>query len=244
LTLNIKKDKMTYFYRRIVMVYSYAYRRQIPGFPTLSEQQQAILSFAMKKSIKIDKEVVEYATKNLLLEERQEFESFLRSIQEGNTIIVSSLFVLSDRVDELIKVINCILTHKVDLWIASTGMLLNRETKMVEIFPLLNTLREENNGKSRQIGRPKGSKSSSKFDVYYSQVVQSLTAGMSVSAIARELEVSRSSLKDYIESRNIKEFIENMGRYISKEKVQGGVDNIILICPFEEAAKKHKEKVL
>ena len=225
------------------MVYTYSYRRQVPGFPSLATQQHEIHAFALAKNLKIDKEVVEYATKNLLLEEREEFETFLRSMQDGNTVIVSSLLSLSDRADELIKVINCILTHRIDLWIASSGMLLNRETSMVEIFPLLNTLRQETK-QNKQIGRPKGSKSSSKFDVYHGKIISLLMEGFSVSAIARELEVSRSSLKDYIESRNIKDLVEGVGTYMNEDSLQRGMDNVILICPFEESQKLKEVEVV
>jgi len=223
------------------MIYSYSYRRQVPGFPSLAIQQHEILAFAMEKSLTIEKEVVEYASKNLQLEERKEFESFLRSMEEGNTVIVSTLSVLSDKAEELIKVINCMLTHNVDLWIAENGMLINRDTSMVEIFPLLNTLREDSREKTTQIGRPKGSKSSSKFDVYHTQIVHFLSESMSVSAIARELDVSRSSLKDYIESRNIKNLVEGMGRYAFRDKAARGLDNVVLICPFEEANKNNRK---
>jgi transposase-like protein len=57
----------------------------------------------------------------------------------------------------------------------------------------------------RVIGRPKGSKSSSKFDVYINEVLQYIREGKSVSEMARILGVSRSSLKDYIESRELKQ---------------------------------------
>ena len=224
------------------MVYSYSYRRQVPGFPSLSIQQHEILSFAMGQGITIDKEVVEYATKNLALEKRKEFEGFLRSMVEGNTVIVSTLSVLSDKADELIKVINCVLTHNVDLWIASEGILINKDTNMVKIFPLLNTLREEGKEKSTQIGRPKGSKSNSKFDIYHGKIVDLMTEGMSVSAIARELEVSRSSLKDYIESRSIRDLIEGIGANAPRDHSRRGMDNIVLICPFEETNKLNEKK--
>jgi len=215
------------------MIYSYSYRRQVPGFPTLATQQHDILAFASRKGLSIDKEVVEYATKNLRIEEREEFEAFLRSMKEGNTVIVSELSILSDRAEELIKVINCMLTHDVSLWVVSANLLLNKETNMVDIFPLLNGLRQEANDKNKQIGRPKGSKSSSKFDVYHREIISLMTEGMSVSAVARELEVSRSSLKDYIESRSIKELVEGAGKQMG-ESVNGGMDNIVLICPFDE----------
>jgi DNA invertase Pin-like site-specific DNA recombinase len=225
------------------MVFSYSYRRQVPGFPSLAEQQHQIHAFALAKNLKIDKEVVEYATKNLLLDEREEFEEFLRSMQDGNTVIVSSLSILSDRTEELVKVINCMLTHDVNLWIASSDMLFNRDTKMTEVFPLLNTLRQEEETKSKQIGRPKGSKSSSKFDVYHGKIISLLMEGMSVSAIARELEVSRSSLKDYIESRNIKDLVQGVGRSMAGVDGQRGMDNVVLICPFEEKVKSEEKEL-
>lgn len=221
----------------------YAYMRQVPGFPHLTTQQSDILSFSVKHALKIDKEVVEYATKNLLLDERKDFEQFLKTMKEGNTVIVSSLFVLSDKVEELIKVINCMLSHNVDLWVVDSNMVMNKETNMVEIFPLLNELRQEEKEKTNSIGRPKGSKSSSKFDVYQREIIAHLTEGMSVSAIARELNVSRSSLKDYIESRGIKELIEGSWIEMNRATATKGVDNTILICPFEKEQEEKQQKV-
>jgi DNA invertase Pin-like site-specific DNA recombinase len=223
------------------MVYSYAYSRQAPSFPPLVLQQHEIRLLARDKFIKIDKEVVEYASKNLILEERLEFENFLRSMKEGNIVIVSSLSILSDRAEELIKVINCILTHEVDLWIASTSLCINAKTNMVDIFPLLNQLREDKKEEERQIGRPKGSTSNSKFDIYHAQIVNLLSEKMSVSAISRKLGVSRSSLKDYIESRKLKDLADSMHKHLNEDHGTRGLDNILLICPFEEAHKKGKE---
>ena len=221
----------------------YAYIRQVPGFPHLADQQRDILSFSLQEDLKIDKEVVEYATKNLLVDEREEFEEFLQTMQDGTTVIVSSLFILSDRADELIKVINCMLSHNVTLWIVDSDMKMNKETSMVNIFPLLNKLRQEEKEKTNQIGRPKGSKSSSKFDIYRGEIISLLSEGESVSAIARELKVSRSSLKDYIESRGIKELVEGAWKQMRETQSVRGMDNILLICPFEEAKKAKEQKV-
>jgi DNA invertase Pin-like site-specific DNA recombinase len=221
----------------------YAYIRQAPGFPQLATQQRDILSFLLNKELEVDKEVVEYATKNLPIDERKEFEGFLQSMTDGNTVIVSSLTILSDKVEELIKVINCMLSHNVNLWIVSANTLMNKETNMVDIFPLLNELRQDEKEKTNHIGRPKGSKSSSKFDVYQGQILSLLVKGTSVSAIARELEVSRSSLKDYIESRGMKDLAEGTwaDAYTSRHEVD--MDNVLLICPFEKESAENKKKV-
>jgi len=221
----------------------YAYIRQAPGLPQLASQQREILSFLLGKELEVDKEVVEYATKNLPIDERKEFEEFLQSMVDGNTVIVSSLTILSDKVEELIKVINCILSHNVNLWIVSANTLMNKETNMVDIFPLLNELRQEEKEKTNHIGRPKGSKSSSKFDVYQGQILSLLVKGASVSAIARELEVSRSSLKDYIESRKMKELAGGTWADVYTSGREIDMDNVLLICPFEKKSEKNKKKV-
>lgn len=223
---------------------TYAYMRQVPNLENLVSQKQNILSFSHQEKLKIDKEVVEYSTKNLLIDERNDFEIFLKSLASGeHTVIVSSLAILSTRVDELVKIIGCVLSHQVNLWICSSNVLINRDSSMVDVFPLLEEQRIKPKDKSAQIGRPKGSKSGSKFDVFHSRIIELLSEKESVSAIARELEVSRSSLKDYIESRGLKELVNSID--ISNQKIRDkNMDNIVLICPFErEAQHKIAKKV-
>lgn len=220
----------------------YGYMRQVPNLENLVSQKQNILSFSHLENLEIDKEVVEYATKDLLIEERKDFEAFLKSLSSGDhTVIVSSLSILSTRVDELVKIIGCVLSHNVDLWVCSSNVLINRESSMVEVFPLLEEQRTEPQDRSAQIGRPKGSKSGSKFDVFHSRIIELLSKKESVSAIARELEVSRSSLKDYIESRGLKELVNSID--IPNQKIRDkNMDNVVLICPFELEAQQKIEK--
>lgn len=220
---------------------TYAYLRQMPDSNNMSEQQRNILSFSLTQNLEIEKEVIEYSSKNHPIEERKKFEEFMHSLEEGDILIVDTLSVLSDRAEELIKIINCMLSHKIDLYIASAKTCIDKTTTVVEVFPLLNDLREAQKAKSNQIGRPKGSRSSSKFDAFQPQIITLLKEGMNVSAIARELNVSRSSLKDYIESRGIKELVEGSWMEISQPQNISGVDNTILVCPFEQE-KQQKEK--
>jgi DNA invertase Pin-like site-specific DNA recombinase len=218
--------------------------RQVPNLENLIKQKQNIVSFSHHQGIKIDHEVVEYATKNLPIDERKDFEKFLKSLSSGqHTVLVSSLAVLSTNVDELVKIIGCILSHNVDLWICSSNVLINRQSSMVEVFPLLEEQRIEPKDKLSQIGRPKGSKSVSKFDVYHSRIIELLSEMESVSAIARELDVSRSSLKDYIESRGLKELVNSISMP-NQKRSDTNMDNIVLICPFElESQHKIEKKV-
>jgi len=213
---------------------NYAYLRQMPDNSNMSEQQRNILSFSLAQNVKIDKEVIEYSSKNHPIEERKKFEEFMHSLEEGSSLVIDTLSVLSDRAEELIKIINCMLSRSIDLYIAGAKTMIDRETTVVEIFPLLNDLREAQKAKSNQIGRPKGSRSSSKFDIFQADIISYLKEGMNVSAIARELNVSRSSLKDYIESRGIKELVDGSWMEINQPQGISNVDNTILVCPFEQ----------
>jgi DNA invertase Pin-like site-specific DNA recombinase len=217
---------------------NYAYLRQMPEHGNMSEQQRNILSFSLAQNLHIDQEVIEYSSKNHPIEERKKFEEFMHSLEEGSTLIVDTLSILSDRAEELIKIINCMLSRKIDLYIAHSQTKLTKETTVVEIFPLLNDLREAQKAKSNQIGRPKGSRSSSKFDIYQARIIALLKEKVNVSAIARELGVSRSSLKDYIESRGLRELVEGSWIKINQPQISG-VDNTILVCPFDQE-KQHE----
>ncbi len=221
----------------------YAYLRQMPDSHHMSEQQRNILSYALAHGLEINKEVVEYSNKNHSIEERDKFEDFMHSLEEGSSVIVDTLSILSNRAEELIKIINCMLSRNIILYIASAKKKVNKETKLVEIFPLLNDLREEQKAKSNQIGRPKGSRSSSKFDNYQAQIISFLKEGMNVSAISRELGVSRSSLKDYIESRGLRELIEGSWLEIIPQDDFSGVDNTLLVCPFEQDKLNEQERI-
>ena len=221
---------------------TYAYLRQMPDNANLSDQQRNILSFSLTQGMEIDKEVIEYSTKNHPIEERKQFEEFLHSVSDGDTLIVDTLSVLSDRAEEMIKVFNCMLSRDIKLYVASIQLQIAKETPIVKIFPLLNDLREAQKARSNQIGRPKGSRSSSKFDIYQAQIISLLRKGMNVSAIARELGVSRSSLKDYIESRGIRELVEGSWMEINSPEQVPGVDNTVLICPFEQEREAQKEQ--
>lgn len=217
---------------------NYAYLRQMPEGNTISDQQYYILSFSLVRGLTIDKEVVEYSSKTHRIEDRKKFEAFMHSLKEGDSLIVDTLSVLSNHAEELIGVINCMLSRKIDLYIASSKTCIDKNTTIVEVFPLLNDLREEQKAKSNKIGRPKGSRSSSKFDVFYPRIIALLREGLSVSAVARILEVSRSSLKDYIESRGIKSLVEGSWMEINQSKEVSGVDTTLLICPFEQERKE------
>jgi len=223
------------------MVYSYL--RQLPTKRSITQQQSIILSYSLNQGLNIDKEVLEYSNRNYSIDEREQFEHFIQGLKKGDIIITDEIWMLSEKMDEIVKVINCMLSRGITLHIASSNSIIDTDSLASEIFPLLNTIREEQQNRQNQVGRPKGSRSKSKFDKYQTKIISLLRDGMSVSAISRELAVSRSSLKDYIESRGIKDMIEGSWIEISSMEQDDLTDDKILICPFEQGKKQNKGEI-
>jgi DNA invertase Pin-like site-specific DNA recombinase len=185
--------------------------RQLSGDESLMQQRAAIMAYAQEHQLTLENEMIEFERAGRPLRERKNFQDFLHSLKEGDHLVVSEIRVLGESVEEGIVVINCMLTHGITLHLVSPGIVVGRETGLATILPVLMRLDEQ--GESRQrdhrVGRPKGRRSASKFDVYLPQIMAGLKADKSVSALARELGVSRSSLKDYIESRRLKEIVDD-----------------------------------
>ncbi len=220
----------------------YAYFRQISNQINMSEQQQMILSFSLKRQMDIDNEVVEYSAKNLSIEKRGQFEKFIQGLKRYDVIVIHSLPVLSNHAEELIKIITCFLSKRVALYVAKCGIFINKDSKIEQIFPLLNDLRETEQSKESKVGRPKGSHSKSKFDRYQLDIIELLKNGCNVSVIARKLNVSRSSLKDYIQSRNIKSISRGSWVEIDKSDTLNNSDDTIIICPFDKENNNKNSK--
>jgi len=171
------------------------------------EQQQAVLKYATTHGIPIHSTEVETSDSSLVLEERKEFKGFLRSLNNKETILVYDVWALSTKVDELAKVFECLLKRDIDLHICAHEELVSSSLSALNALSVLARFREEGINPKEQAaqGRPKGRMSQSKFDIYRARVIEMLEDGASVSEIAKELHVSRSSLKDYINSRGLKE---------------------------------------
>ena len=221
----------------------YAYFRNISNHIGLSQQQQMVLSFSLKRQMDIDKEVVEYSAKNLPIEKRGQFEKFIQGLKKYDIIVIHSLPVLSSRVEELVKIITCFLSKRVALYVVKCSTFINKDSKIEQIFPLLNDLRETEQSKESKVGRPRGSRSRSKFDKYQLEIISLLNDGYNVSAIARKLKVSRSSLKDYIHSRNMKSISRGSWMELDKSEDLKESDDTIMICPFEKEKNKTEERI-
>jgi DNA invertase Pin-like site-specific DNA recombinase len=189
----------------------YALIRQLSGDESLLRQRASIVSYAERSRLTLESEMIEFERAGRPLKERRTFQDFLHSLQDGDVVVIDRIEVLGETMEEAIVVINCMLSRGVSLHLASQNLQVEKETGLARILPLIVRLGEVPRTRERdsRVGRPKGRRSASKFDVHLPRIMAGLKEDKSVSAIARELGVSRSSLKDYIESRHLKEILDD-----------------------------------
>ncbi len=214
--------------------------RQLWGNDSILSQRATIISYAKEKGLTLDDEMIEFENSKLPLEERRRFREFIHSLSGGNIIIVERIEVLSYDMQEAIMVINCMLSRDISLHIAINHIEVTAQTGLSEILPILMKLKsdEEKSKTDTRVGRPKGRKSSSKFDIYLSEIMEGLKNGKSVSALARELGISRSSLKDYIESRQLKKIVDDSWLQEAKNRIKTVEQkDMQLSCTFDNNLK-------
>lgn len=182
-----------------------AYIRPEKNFDTVAEQLQLINSYAIANEIVIDDEFIDYISQNKRLHERSHVTKYFQSHQ-GATMLVSDIWVLTTNMEDLIQMFSCMMRNQFQVHFIKQNVIMSVESSAMLVLGLMDHLRQRLlEDAKRSIGRPKGSRSSSKFDVYINDIIGFIKEGKSVSEMARILEVSRSSLKDYIESRELKQ---------------------------------------
>lgn len=173
-------------------------------------QQKQIFKYAHHHDLKIDTTEIENSDSSLELEDRKEFKGFLRSLSTQDHIIIFDLSTFSQNVEELVKIFECLLTRSISVHIADANVCIDVDSKPLVLLDLLVKQRDLNKQieKEKAQGRPKGRMSKSKFDVHRPYIIELLEDRTSISEIAKILQVSRTSLKDYVNSRGLKELVK------------------------------------
>jgi len=184
----------------------------------------------------LDNEMIEFEHSKTSLEDRRVFKDFIHSLGSQDRVIIDTIEVLASNMEEVILIINCMLSREISLHIASNGIEVTKETGLSEILPLIVKLKSQKDEalSDNRVGRPKGRKSSSKFDKLLPEILDGLKSKKSVSAIARELNVSRSSLKDYIESRQLKKIVDDSWLNEARERFKTEVESVELSCTLRD----------
>jgi len=121
-------------------------------------------------------------------------------------LLIYDVWVLTTNMEDLIQMFSCLLKNEFSVHFVKQSVIITQQSNVMLVLGLMDQLRQRvQNESKRVIGRPRGSRSNSKFDVYINDIITFIKDGKSVSEMARVLKVSRSSLKDYIESRELKQ---------------------------------------
>lgn len=210
-----------------------SYIRPDKDFDGVYEQLKLINGYVDQKKIAIDEELIDQTSQNKRIMDRHEVVQFFRTL-DNDTLIVYDTWTLSSYIEDLVQMLSCLLKNGNTIHLVKQGVVIDRKSDTMVVLGLIDQLRQILQEDAKKgIGRPKGSKSSSKFDVHLDAIFGLLKEGKSVSDIARILGVSRSSLKDYIESRELKAVVSGMIGNSSDEEAEAMVVSTIK-CPTIE----------
>ena len=222
----------------------FSYMRSDSHFSGVYEQLKMISAYAKAHGLDIEDEMVDQLSQNSRLSERDEAVRYMRS-HRNDTLLIYDLWVLSSNIEDVVQMVSCLLKNGIEIHLIKPSIVLNAQSDIIVALGLIDQLRQTMQSvEKKMIGRPKGSRSSSKFDPYLERILIYLREGKSVSEMARIFGVSRSSLKDYIESRELKE-VAMGSTYL--EKVDNAEATIIetIECPKPKNSRvnnKAKEK--
>jgi DNA invertase Pin-like site-specific DNA recombinase len=181
-----------------------SYLRYDKDFDNVYEQLKFVNAYKEKLYIVIDTEMIDHLSQNKRLSQRDSAVEFFRSLKD-DTLLVYDVWVLSINIEDIVQMFSCLLKNNNEIHFIKQGIIINAQSDIMVVMGLIDQLRQWLQNESKKgIGRPRGSKSPSKFDGVLEQIVLMLKEGNNVSEISRVLGVSRSSLKDYIESRELK----------------------------------------
>jgi DNA invertase Pin-like site-specific DNA recombinase len=208
------------------------YVRPDKNFDAALEQLQVINSYAISHNLSVDDEFIDHVSQNKRLDERHHVTDYFRS-KAGCTLLIYDVWVLSTNMEDLIQMFSCLLKNEFSVHFIKQSVIISPKSSVMLVLGLIDQLRQTLQNESKKVvGRPRGSKSNSKFDRYINEIIGYIKEKRSVSEMARALKVSRSSLKDYIESRELKQVAFGSLLPIAPENAEQQVINTI-ICPNE-----------
>lgn len=196
-----------------------AYLRISGDKQDLKNQKFEIMEYAQKNNLTIS-EFIEIEISSRQDKKKRRIDELIEKLTCGDTIICSELSRIGRSTGEVIGIVNELVAKKVRLIAIKQNMTINGshdlQTKvLVTLFSLLAEMERDilsqrtiqalraKRAQGIILGRPRGSLGASKLDGKQEQVQELMKHKVSKSAIARMLGVSRTTLLDYIRSRNL-----------------------------------------
>lgn len=207
----------------------YVYIRPDKHFEDVYEQIKTLHAYLLFENIHLYRELIDYSSKGKSLQERLEAITFFRSIHKA-TLLVYDIWVLSTNIENLMQIISCLLKNGNTIFLLKSSTRIDSNCDIMTLLSAVDGLRQKLHvDTTKEIGRPKGRYSASKFDKYIDKILSMLQEGENVSTMARILNVSRSSLKDYIHSRELYGVLEHVKKIQKNVEVSYSKD--MIKCP-------------
>mgnify|MGYP005610545379 CR=1 FL=1 len=196
-----------------------AYLRVSTGGQELSSQRMAILDYAHNHRFQIDEFLEMQASSRKSLKERG-IDALLAGLCAGDLILVSELSRIGRSVGQIIQIVDKLVKNKIRFIAIKENIHLDgkqdiQSKVMVTMFSLFAEIEHDlisertreglvaARAKGCILGRPKGSRGPSRLDGKEAEIQMLLSKKVSKASIAKIMDVSRSALLYFIDSRNI-----------------------------------------
>ncbi len=196
----------------------YGYIRVSTDKQTVENQRFEIMNFANGTNIKIDKWIEETISGNMAVEKRK-IGALLKKLNKGDILISSEISRLGRNLMMIMSILNICMQKGIHVWTIKDnyrlgndinskvlafafGLSAEIERNLISQRTKEALARKKNEG--AVLGRPKGSKSTrTKLSGKEERIKEMLQEGISKSAIARRMKVSRITLLTFIKKNGL-----------------------------------------
>ena len=196
----------------------YGYIRVSTDKQTVENQRFEIMNFANGTNIKIDKWIGETISGNMAVEKRK-LGALLKKLNKGDILISSEISRLGRNLMMIMSILNICMQKGIHVWTIKDnyrlgndinskvlafafGLSAEIERNLISQRTKEALARKKNEG--AVLGRPKGSKSTrTKLSGKEERIKEMLQEGISKSAIARRMKVSRITLLTFIKKNGL-----------------------------------------
>jgi DNA invertase Pin-like site-specific DNA recombinase len=201
-----------------------AYIRASTGKQDVNNQKLAILEFARHVNLKVD-EFVEIAISSRKTSKQRRIDELLEKLVDSDTLIVTELSRLGRSTSEVVTLVNELLQCNIRMIVIKQNLDIAQHDMsskiIVTLFSLFAELERDlvslrtkealatKKAQGIQLGKPKGTIQTSKFDKDRERIEELLRLEMSVRKIAKVMGYSNHiGLNTYIKKRKIRELVE------------------------------------
>jgi len=196
-----------------------AYLRVSKDSQDVKNQRLAILEFARREKMEVD-DFVEITVSSRKSTKERKVDQLLEELDTGDTLIVSELSRMGRSVGEIITTVDTLVKKKIRFIAVKEGIRLNgsqdmQSKVMVTMFSLFAEIERDlismrtkeglaaARASGKKLGRPKGVLGKSKLDGREDEIKRLLALEVSKASIAKITGVDRSTLYNFIRSRNL-----------------------------------------